>query len=245
MNEIKRDKDIIFEFFSKNRMIYALFGVFLAIYALFNPMFQIPVYFTTSYSIYNQYAFWIYGMYEHHSFYIILGQSIGWFDLNEPVMLLSITSTVIISILLLGTVLNAIYTLIRKREIVKRSSRLNLYFSAGIFFILHIYMYAFPLEHFFSHNYYTPDFFKLGPFLLILATVLILMGYTVEIKPFLWIFSFFIACSLIFFGVFNLIRTIFPAIIALICALAIILINFRVYRKERRVHTIENGNNLQ
>ncbi|MFW9819831.1 MAG: hypothetical protein ACFFE5_09495 [Candidatus Thorarchaeota archaeon] len=229
-----RVKNLIFEFFSKDRIVLVLFGVSLAFCALFNPMFHIR--FNFDYFYWLQFKHWVYGLSEqtsNHPFYGSVWYS--WVPYNFGSMVISVCSTVVIIIFLLGTISTNIYILIKKKTMINPLSRLYLCFSAGIFVMLHIYIYIFPLMLPEDARFcYNPDFLKLGPFLFIIASFLILTGYKVKIKPLLKIESFYNACSLIFFGTFGnnyLNNSIIPTTLALIGALGIILYNSRIYKK--------------
>jgi hypothetical protein len=120
-----RVKNLIFKFFSKDRIVLVLFGVSLAFCALFNPMFHIRFYFGPLNVAWLQFKHWMYGLSEqtsNHPFYGSVWYS--WVPYNFASMVISVCSTVVIIIFLLGTISTSIYILIKKKTILNSISRL-------------------------------------------------------------------------------------------------------------------------
>jgi len=265
MNEESRNKKKIFEIISKNRLIFAFAGSAVAIIANFIPMFQIE-WFYEEFDIIERVSIWLYGFYEHIFIEsgILTYNVIEWFGQVEEEKLgiasISIISTIIIGLLVLGTIIVASDTLIRKRKKGAYSSRILLYFSIGINIAVYAYMFTMIVLSFESVDIRwvgSPITGKIGINLLIISSVLILIGYTAKIKPLLKILSLFVASFLIYFGAisltsffwgvfwaippaspsgipFQINRLVIPAIIAISCALVIVVINFFLYWRARK-----------
>jgi len=257
MNEKSRDKKKFLEIISKNRLIFALVGSVVAIIAFFTPMFYledsipwIPYYYHGS--------LWIFGLYERSSTY---GYVIEWFGNHEGlklgISLISIVSTIITSALVLGTLFTASKTLIKKRKNGVYSSRLILYFSLGLFVAVNLYMFVMRVYTLRSAFAWVgnPTTFRLGAYLFYLGSVLILLGYTVKLKPLLKIVSLFVAGGFIHFGalylaeffwvlsislpidppylIFHISGGLILAIIYINFALAIVIVNYKLYRRAK------------
>lgn len=258
MNEETRDKKKIFEILSKNRLMFAFAGSALAIIAFFMPTYH-TVEYIDGLHVYLERTLWIFGLYEEnlHTYF----HNIEWFGVVEEakfgIALISISSTIVISISILVTITSAIYTLVAKRKKGVHSSRLVLYGSIGIFVALYAYLFLVP----FHWGLGRLDFFEIGPLLFFIGTLLILMGYTVKAKPFLKILSLFLAVGLIFYGVVEsvaffffmlgpalpymtpsgwtvviplMIQVVILASIAIICALVIIIVNYKLHKKAKK-----------
>lgn len=257
MKDESRDKKKIFEIIPRYGLIFALIGCIIVVIAIFMPIFHL--YEDNIWLVeYEYHNLWIYGLYE----YGFGGSSpyhiIEWFGTVEANKLgfaaVSITSTVVIGLSVLGTVFTAGYTLVRKRKKGVYSSRVALYCSMGVFGALHFFGWLMP---FYQLGIGRPKFYLIGPLLFIIGSFLILIGYKVKIIPLLKIASIFLASSLIFAGVMELLvffynlttvppiyldnfvahsiyRIIIPAAIAILCALAIVIVNIILHRRAKR-----------
>jgi len=237
-------------------LFFALVGSVVAIIAFFTPMF----YFESSIPWLPYYylgSLWIFGLYEETSTY---GYVFEWFGdiegLKLGISLISIVSTIIISGLVIGTLFTTSKTLIKKRKSGVYSSRLLLYFSLGLFIAVNLYMFGLTVVTLGSALVWVgnPTTFRLGGILFYLGSILILMGYTVKVKPLLKIISLFVAGSFIHYGAFKLTyffwrlsiyiplfgpsHVLFeftqfgiPATIAIHIALVIVIKNYFLYRR--------------
>lgn len=260
MNDINRVKKKFFELVSKNKLLFALAGSIVAMIAFFTPIFHVE------YEMGEHYvrvSLWIFGLYEHSSFppSTIIIELFGVTDQEKfGVALISIVSTILMCGLVLGTIITASNTLIRKRKKGIYSSRLLLYYSIGLFVAVNLYMFALIVNSFENADLSwirSSRTSRMGAILFIIGSALILMGYTVKIKSLLKINSLYLAGSLINYGVIRLIGfsywlnwvyppipqaalmdeitdVVIPAIIALTFALVIIVINFTLYRRAKK-----------
>ena len=255
MNEESRDKEEIYEFFSKNGKFFALAGCVFVIFAFFLPMIQVEWYIELG-DFWDYHRFWIFGLDENNGLYHVE----EWFGTDEEaklgVALISIGSTIVISLSVLGTIFISSYSFVRKRKKGVYSSRVALFCSIGVFGAVQAYMWLMPL---YLYVLEPPEFlqmtFQMGPFLFIVGSLLILLGYTANIIPLLKLFSLYLASSLMLYGVIELlyffsyliaweaippipldsvIQLVIPASIALFSALSIILINCILYRSTKK-----------
>lgn len=260
MNDKSRNKKEIYEIVSKNRLIFALAGSVIAIIAFFTPMFHFD---HINMGFHEYGSLWIFGLYDWEL--ETISSEFGWLSVvdeeNFVVALISIVSTVIMSVLVLGTIITSGITLIRKRKEGVYSSRLLLYFSIGLFVAVNAYMFALMVDAFFGNTdlfwLRVPSIFRMGAVLFIIGAGLIFIGYTVKIKAILKMISLFVAGSLIHYGAYNLTwfslffisfpppidpssvvlqvnRLIIPGTIALLCALVIVVINYILYRRTKK-----------
>jgi len=272
MKDESRNKNKFVKVISKNRLVFAFVGSVVAIIAFFVPTFHLDWYNMDFREIGN---LWIFGLNEWELETIY--SHFGWFNIADEeqfgLALVSLISTIVMSLLVLGTITIASITLIRKRKKGEFSSRLILYFSVGLFVATSVYTFAISLlrGHQPSHWFCYAESGRMGTLLFIIGSVLILFGYTVKIKPLLKILSLFGAGVFLYFGTYNLTsfiyilivwgtpfvpeavlfqfnRLVVPAIITLLCALAIVVINFILYRrakKKTKMMENERGNTHQ
>lgn len=260
MSEEICNKRKFYEILSKNRLLFAFAGIIVMIIGFFVPMFQNHVYYDfVPVTIHT--SLWLFGLYEESIFpngpLFVHTEWFGNVDEDKlAIASISIVSTIVLIILVLGTITVASNTLIRKRKKGIYSNRLLLYFSIGIYVALFSYMTAmtiFSLVTFSFQRFWNDYMFNtIGITFLITGAVLILMGYTLKIKKLVKILSLFIAGQLVFFGsmsilrFFNLMysdptqfpsyidRVVIPAIIALSFALVIVITNIILYWKGRK-----------
>ena len=187
-----------------------------------------------------------------------------WFGRIEDEKLgiasISIVSTIIIGLLVLGTIVVAGNTLIRKRKKGVYSSRILLYLSIGIIIAVYAYIFTMNVLSFDSEDIIwlaTINTSGIGINLLIISSILILIGYTAKIKPLLKILSLFVASYLIYLGTISLTRFfwaffwaippvspshipfginqfVIPSTIVFVSALAIVVINYILYRRTKK-----------
>ncbi len=260
MNDESRDKKKIYDVIAKNRFIFALAGSIITIIAFYFPMLQF-VWYDSDLGVHGRESLWVYGYYEEYGIMgdVVLWDSSAWFGaLDEQkfgIAMFSIASTAILLALVWGTIFIASNILIRKRKEGVYSSRLFLCFSIGIYAVANIFVFYFP---FIGNWHHPPDVYQNGPLLFNIGAVLILIGYTVNIKSILRIVSLYVAGVLVLFAGYALFqflwmilwsgypldpsgvefqfnRLVIPAAIAILWALAIVIVNLFILILRRRI----------
>jgi hypothetical protein len=197
-------------FLSKNRVFFALAGVFVAILAIFSPIFS-HVYGPNKFFL-ELYMYGVFRVWSPKSGVII------FYNLHEmqnkaSASAVSVYSTLIAGIIILASILISLYTLVWQRKKEKYSSRLLLLTSFGLLTTLISYL---ILMDFSSHdvNPYPTNWIHefgitplgSGAVLILVSSILMLAGYTVKIRP-LFMFLALVAAELVFYNsVLNLQR---------------------------------------
>ena len=271
MKRIKCEKRNTYKILYSYNLIFVLIGSLIVILAFFVPIFYWflgPPYYSRS--IVQTNKLWIFGWYEQFSVYTI--DKAEWFGLASEdkggVALISISLTITISILVMGTIFTSLYAFIRKRKTGVLSSRSFLYYSLGIYGAVNLYIFMMVFYGYESESfrwlYYYLSVSTPGAILFLLGSLFILMGYTLKAKTLLQTASLYVAGIFIQYGLLNitilsseyisitsqvssefydylmlyfllqLTRVGPSSIIGLVCALAIVLTNYRLYKISKK-----------
>lgn len=263
MNDESRNKNKIYELISKNRLLFALAGIIVAVIAFFMPMFH------------DVSSLFIYGLFRRVTYE-------GDVDLywlsdypNESTSAaISLISTSIAGFFVVASIFIASFVLIRKRKKGEESSRLILLCSFGFLATVVAYLLAMDCNAFESTsltdwvggNLYAWSIpIGMGAILFVVSSCLMLAGHTLKARPLLRLFSLVVAVLVCYNSVLylqrflyyesswistpppdvllgNLTEHLVPGIVLLSVTLVITVVNLIIQlkvRKKRKIDSLE------